>query len=45
MDAEAGFNPEDGLKEIQWNIHIIDMEITEQVNLMLQKIILTSSGK
>ena len=44
MDPEAGFNPEDGLKEIAWNIHISDMDINERLNAMLQNLISSSRG-
>ena len=44
IDAEAGFNPEDGLKEIVWNIHITDMDVNEKLDSMLQDLILTASG-
>ena len=35
MDAEAGFDPAEGLQEIKWNIHITDMDIDEDLNFML----------
>lgn len=45
MNAEAGFDPVGGLQEIQWNIHISNMDIDEKLSFMLQKITQDAYGK
>ena len=44
MDPEAGFNPEEGLKVIGWNIHITDMDVNEKLNSMLQILISSAAS-
>ena len=44
MDAEAGLDPSESLKEIQWNIHVTDMEIDEDLNFLLQRITTEAEG-
>ena len=45
MDAEAGLDPSSGLQEIQWNIHVTDMEIDEDMNFLLQRVIQEANGQ
>ena len=45
MDAEEGLDPSKDLIDISWNIHITDMDIDENLNFMLQKLINESKGK
>ena len=45
MDAEAGFDPAEGLQEIKWNIHVTDMEIDEELNFMLQRVTNEAQGQ
>ena len=45
MDSETSFDPKYGLKEVRWNMQILDMEIDDDLNNMINKIIGDSIGK
>ena len=45
IDAHAGFDPEEGLKGIVWNILIDGTELTGELSLIVQRILREANGK
>jgi len=45
IDPVGGFDPVEGLKEVRWNIHVQDMEISEDLNGLIQNLITESNGE
>ena len=45
MEPETGYNVTEALEDIVWNIHINGMELSEELNFMLQRLIRDTAGQ